>query len=136
MGEDARRARAKVAEEMFNRKRMEVQRVRQERQMNRVEVRSQLAEDFEQKREKRAMVKKREDEIRAAREAEKEKIEKLNEEQYLERVREKEAATRKKEKQVAKMEKIEMQLIQKLKNTQQLQQRAFYELENALNGDV
>jgi len=136
MGEEARRARAKNAEEMYNRKRMDVQRVRQERTMNRAEVRNQLAEEYEQKKEKRAIVKKREDDIRLAREAERAKIERKNENEYLTRVKEKELATKKKEKQVAKMEKVEMQLIQKLKNTQQLQQRAFYELENALNGDV
>ncbi len=50
------------------------------------------------------------------------------------RVREKELAIQKREKEVSKMEKVEMQLIQKLKNTQQLQQRAFFELESALNG--
>ena len=55
------------------------------------------------------------------------------EEKYLERVREKEKAIKKKEKMVSKMEREEMKLIQKLKNTQQLQQRAFYELDNALN---
>ena len=48
----------------------------------------------------------------------------------------KKEATRKKEKEVSRMEKVEMQLIQKLKNTQQLQQQAFKELENALNGDI
>jgi hypothetical protein len=52
------------------------------------------------------------------------------------RVQEKEQAARRKEKEVARMEKVEMQLIQKLKNTQQLQQRAFFELESALNGEV
>jgi hypothetical protein len=55
---------------------------------------------------------------------------------YLMRVQEKELAARRKEREVSRMEKVEMQLIQKLKNTQQLQQRAFYELENALNGEV
>ena len=64
------------------------------------------------------------------------RVEKMNEDMYLERVREKELAARRKQKEVGRMEKMEMQLIQKLKNTQQLQQRAFYELENALNGDV
>jgi hypothetical protein len=34
------------------------------------------------------------------------------------------------------LEKVEMKLIQKLRNTQQLQQQAFHELESALNGDV
>lgn len=136
MGESARRLRQKNAEDMYIRKRMDVQRVRQERQINRVEVRNQQAEEYLQKKEMRTAVKKREEDIRLAREKEKARIEKMNEESYLRRVQEKELATRKKEKVVSKMEKVEMQLIQKLKNTQQLQQRAFYELENALNGDV
>ena len=37
---------------------------------------------------------------------------------------------------LSSLEKVEMKLIQKLRNTQQLQQQAFHELESALNGDV
>jgi hypothetical protein len=136
MGEEARRARARNQETMYNAKRDLVQSVRQERQLHRVEVRTQQAEEFQQKRDKRAGVKKREDELRSIREQARAEAERANEEMYLKRVREKELETRRKEKQVSKMEKMEMQLIQKLKNTQQLQQRAFYELETALNGDV
>ncbi len=117
-------------------KRSDVQRVRHEKQLIRAEVRSQQAEEYQQRREMRAAVKKREEDIRLNREAERARIEKSNEDMYLMRVQEKESVIRRKEKEVSKMEKIEMQLIQKLKNTQQLQQRAFFELENALNGDV
>lgn len=81
-------------------------------------------------------VKTKEEQIRQAREAERARVEKMNEDMYLMRVQEKELAARRKEREVSRMEKVEMQLIQKLKNTQQLQQRAFYELENALNGEV
>jgi hypothetical protein len=136
MGESSRRTREKNMQEVYNRKREEVQRARQERQMNRVEVRTQQAEEYQQKMEIRSTVKKREEDIRIAREAERQRIDQVNKEMYEKRVHEKMLATRRKEKEVSKMEKMEMQLIQKLKNTQQLQQRAFYELENALNGDV
>lgn len=136
MGEEGRRARAKNLEEVYMRKRGDVLRVRQERQLNRAEVRQQQAEDYNAKREMRSAVKKREEDFRLAKQAEQMRVEKLNEDMYLERVREKELAARRKQKEVGRMEKMEMQLIQKLKNTQQLQQRAFYELENALNGDV
>ncbi len=127
---------------------------------------SQQADEYEHKKQLRAAVKQREEEIRDAREAERARIEKMNEDmcvlttfsyhcypshlktyllspayvspalrdRYLMRVREKELAIQKREKEVSKMEKVEMQLIQKLKNTQQLQQRAFFELESALNG--
>ena len=47
---------------------------------------------------------------------------------------EKETAAR--EKEVVKMERTEMQLIQKLKKTQVMQQQAFEDLEQALNGDL
>ncbi len=51
----------------------------------------------------------------------------LFQDMYMLRVQEKESATRRKEREVSRMEKVEMQLIQKLKNTQQLQQRvSFY----------
>jgi hypothetical protein len=136
LGESSRRARAKNLEDLYNKKRLDVQRIRQEKQLNRLEVRTQQAEEFQQKKDLRAAVKNREEDIRLAREAERARIEKMNEDMYMMRVQEKEAATRRKEREVSRMEKVEMQLIQKLKNTQQLQQRAFYELENALNGDV
>ena len=71
-----------------------------------------------------------------ARADEERRIAEQNEQKYNERVKARELATRKKEKEVSRMEKVEMQLIQKLKNTQQLQQQAFKELENALNGDI
>ena len=58
MGEEGRRARAKNLEDMYLRKRSEVLRVRQERQLNRAEVRQQQAEDYNSKREMRAVVKK------------------------------------------------------------------------------
>ena len=64
------------------------------------------------------------------------RIAEVNEKKYNQRVKDREVATRKKEKEVSRMERVEMQLIQKLKNTQQLQQQAFQELENALNGEV
>lgn len=40
-----------------------------------------------------------------------------------------------KEREVAKMEQMELELIQKLQNTQQEQKAAYAELENALGGE-
>jgi len=134
--ESARRARLKTIEAMYRKKRSDVQRVRQERQVNRAEARAQQQEEIQLKRERRAAIKKHEEDLKQQREDERIRIERENEQKYLARVREKEIEARRKEKEVSKLEKVEMQLIQKLKNTQQLQQQAFQELENALSGDV
>lgn len=79
-GENARRARAKNAEDIFNKKRQEVQQIRQEKQLHRTELRNQQADEFEHKKQLRAAVKQREEDIREARENERARIEKMNEE--------------------------------------------------------
>ena len=134
--ERARLARAKNLEQMYLTKRSDVQKLKQERKLIKDEVKEQRASELRRKEEKRYMIKKREEDIREARADEERRIAEVNEKKYNQRVKDREVATRKKEKEVSRMERVEMQLIQKLKNTQQLQQQAFQELENALNGEV
>jgi len=61
---------------------------------------------------------------------------KANRAHYEAKVKLENEETTKREKEVVKMERIEMQLIQKLKKTQVMQQQAFEDLEQALNGDL
>lgn len=134
--EEARRIKAQKMEEIFRSKRSQVEEVRQQRQENRAEVKLQQQQLIQMKQEKRALIKQHEEEMRIARELSKKELEDKNSAAYHSRVRKQEIAARRREKEVQKMEKMEMQLIQKLKNTHDIQQKAFQELDGALNGDL
>mmetsp|Transcript_11330 Transcript_11330/g.26218 ORF Transcript_11330/g.26218 Transcript_11330/m.26218 type:complete len:231 (+) Transcript_11330:126-818(+) len=136
MEERARRARAMQLDEMYRKKQQEVAVVKMEKVNNKEYVQKQNMMSLKEKKAKREAIKRHEEEIAAQRKAEKAAFEQANEEAYLRRVKTKHTETRRKEKQVTNLEKVEMKLIQKLRNTQQLQQQAFHELESALNGDV
>jgi len=134
--EEARRARAIKMEDIFRSKRSQVEEVRQQRQENRAEVKLQQQQLIQMKQEKRALIKEHEDELRLMREQSKKELEEKNEAAYLNRVKREHTIAKRRERQVQKMEKMEMQLIQKLKNTQDIQQKAFQELDGALNGEL
>lgn len=59
-------------------------------------------------------------------------LERIAKERAEKQIQEEETKARKKQIQVEKMEKMELQLIEKLKKTQTLQQKAYKELESAL----
>jgi hypothetical protein len=64
----------------------------------------------------------------------KQEIEKITRERAMEKVRAEEESIRKHEADVHEMERIELEMIQRLRNTQHLQKQAFEELEVALSG--
>ncbi|KAF1327118.1 hypothetical protein FI667_g7963, partial [Globisporangium splendens] len=64
----------------------------------------------------------------------KQEIEKMTKERAMEKVRAEEDLIRKREMEVQEMERMELELIQRLRNTQHLQKQAFEELEAALTG--
>lgn len=64
----------------------------------------------------------------------KQEIEKMTKERAMEKVRAEEDLIRKRETEVQEMERMELELIQRLRNTQHLQKQAFEELEAALTG--
>lgn len=64
----------------------------------------------------------------------KQDVDKLNRERALEKVRAEEEQARQHEAEVQEMERQELELIQRLRNTQHLQKQAFEELEAALSG--
>merc|ERR1711959_783188 len=74
--------------------------------------------------------------LRERKQQEMQGILKRNRKAYERKVKDEEKATLLREKEVARMEREEMKLIQKLKKTQVMQQQAFEDLENALNGDL
>ena len=92
--------------------------------------------DVVEKQRKRAEVKEHEAKLRERKQQEMQGILKRNRKAYERKVKEEEKATLLREKEVARMEREEMKLIQKLKKTQVMQQQAFEDLENALNGDL
>lgn len=94
-----------------------------------------------QKREDLLDAVRRKDEVATQKEALKAKkrmlqqeLEKLSKERAGEKVRAEEELTRKHESEVHEMERLELELIQRLRNTQHMQKQAFEELEAALTG--
>lgn len=134
--EESRRNRQRQIEAIQAAKRDEVYKVREEAARAREEIRHQKLEDIIQKQQQRAVIKKREDELRLKREAERQQVLEVNRRNYEDRVNKQVVETVDKERQVMKMERTEMQLIQRLKKTQIIQQQAFEDLEHALNGDL
>ena len=89
-----------------------------------------------EKQEKRAAIKQHEDEVKRRREQERQEVLRANRAHYDVKVKQEIDETAVREKEVVRMERVEMQLIQKLKKTQIIQQQAFEDLEQALNGDL
>ncbi|KAJ8600193.1 hypothetical protein CTAYLR_001981 [Chrysophaeum taylorii] len=134
--EQARKHRQKQARAILAAKRDEVHRVREEAAKAREDIRTQRLEDVIEKQHRRAVIKQHEDEVRRKRDVERKHAIEANKRNYEERVAQQLIETQDKERQVMKMERKEMQLIQKLKKTQIMQQQAFEDLEHALNGDL
>ena len=134
--EEMRRARAAQVAAVHDRKKVEVAKVRDEAAQWREEIRAKRLEDIVTKQQRRLEIKAREDELREKREAERKKIMEQNRRAYEEKILAQEKESEAKEKEVLKMERVEMRLIQQLKKTQVMQQHAFEDLEQALNGDL
>ena len=113
-----------------------VREARSEAAQARDEIRAEQLADVVEKQRKRAEVKEHEAKLRERKQQEMQGILKRNRKAYERKVKEEERATLLREKEVARMEREEMKLIQKLKKTQVMQQQAFEDLENALNGDL
>ena len=113
-----------------------VREARSEAAQARDEIRAEQLADVVEKQRKRAEVKEHEAKLRERKQQEMQGILKRNRKAYERKVKEEEKATLLREKEVARMEREEMKLIQKLKKTQVMQQQAFEDLENALNGDL
>merc|ERR1711981_1534179 len=113
-----------------------VREARSEAAHARDEIRAEQLADVVEKQRKRAEVKEHEAKLRERKQQEMQGILKRNRKAYERKVKEEEKATLLREKEVARMEREEMKLIQKLKKTQVMQQQAFEDLENALNGDL
>jgi len=117
-------------------KRCDVHAVREEAARAREEIRIQRLDDVVAKQEKRAAIKQHEDEVKRRRNQERVDVLRSNRAHYEHKVKQEVEETAVREKEVVRMERVEMQLIQKLKKTQIIQQQAFEDLEQALNGDL
>mmetsp|Transcript_14912 Transcript_14912/g.26504 ORF Transcript_14912/g.26504 Transcript_14912/m.26504 type:complete len:231 (-) Transcript_14912:384-1076(-) len=129
----ARRNRAQQVERMFKEKKEKVQAVRQEKQLMRRELLGMRESDVVQNRRRREEVLAQEQQLREMRERERALKLEQNKKNYEEKVKNEHQESKAKEKEVEQLERVEMELIQKLKSTQLLQQNAYSELENALN---
>ena len=117
-------------------KRNDVHAVREEAARAREEIRIQRLNDVVEKQEKRAAIKQHEDELKRRRAQERHDVLRANRRDYEDKVAKEVEETNVREREVVRMERIEMNLIQKLKKTQIIQQQAFEDLEQALNGDL
>ena len=117
-------------------KREDVHAVREEAARAREEIRVQRLNDVVEKQEKRAAIKQHEDEVKRRRAAERRDVLRANRRDYEDKVAREVEETAVREREVVRMERVEMNLIQKLKKTQIIQQQAFEDLEQALNGDL
>mmetsp|Transcript_13611 Transcript_13611/g.17933 ORF Transcript_13611/g.17933 Transcript_13611/m.17933 type:complete len:245 (+) Transcript_13611:207-941(+) len=131
--EIARRNRAAQIEKMYKEKRQKVNEVRQEKQNIRRELMDQRENEVLKNRRQREYIVAHEQEVRERRERERQQKLEENKVNYECKVKQQHFESRQKEKEVEKLERIEMELIQKLKSTQLLQQNAYSELESALN---
>jgi hypothetical protein len=133
---EARRNRQLAMQHVQQLKFAKVREARSEAAHARDEIRAEQLADVVEKQRKRAEVKEHEAKLRERKQQEMQGILKRNRKAYERKVKEEEKATLLREKEVARMEREEMKLIQKLKKTQVMQQQAFEDLENALNGDL
>eukprot|EP00903_Cladosiphon_okamuranus_P009870 g9376.t1 len=130
--ETARLNRIRIYHELATARRNGVAQVRQQKQQIRQDIISMRQDHVRENREKRSDIKQREEEARHARLEDRARLVEESRRSYEERVRREEDEIAAREQEVARMEQKELSLIQQLKSTQALQQRAYQELETAL----
>ncbi|CAN0036442.1 unnamed protein product [Pylaiella littoralis] len=130
--EMARQNRIRICHELAAARRNGVAQVRQQKQRIRQDIISMRQDHVRENREKRSDIKQREEEARTARLEDRARLVEESRRSYEDRVRREEDEIAAREHEVARMEQKELSLIQQLKSTQALQQRAYQELEAAL----
>ncbi|CAM9400127.1 unnamed protein product, partial [Ectocarpus fasciculatus] len=130
--ETARLNRIRIYHELAAARKNSVAQVRQQKQQIRQDIITMRQDHVRENREKRSDIKQREEEARNARLEGRARLVEESRRSYEDRVRREEDEIAAREQEVARMEQKELSLIQQLKNTQALQQRAYQELEAAL----
>ncbi|CAM9096059.1 unnamed protein product [Hapterophycus canaliculatus] len=131
--EMARKNRIRIYHELAAARKNGVAQVRQQKQRIRQDIINMRQDHVRENREKRSDIKQREEEARHARLEGRARLVEESRRSYEDRVRREEDEIAAREQEVARMEQKELSLIQQLKSTQALQQRAYQELEAALS---
>ncbi|KAF0687585.1 Aste57867_20704 [Aphanomyces stellatus] len=115
-------------------KRSEAQQLKEDKQKWRQFTENKKRLELEEAVRRREDVLKQENQLKRTRQVKQMEVERANRERAESIIRREEQATHDKEMEVQEMERLEMELIQRLRNTQHLQKQAYEELENALSG--
>ncbi|RHY10198.1 hypothetical protein DYB37_001315 [Aphanomyces astaci] len=115
-----------IDQQILDQKRSDAQQLKEDKQKWRQFTEHKKRLELEEAVRRREDVLKQENQLKRARQAKQERADNI--------IRREEQAFLDKEVEVQEMERLEMELIQRLRNTQHLQKQAYEELENALGG--
>ncbi|RQM28102.1 hypothetical protein B5M09_007181 [Aphanomyces astaci] len=115
-----------IDQQILDQKRSDAQQLKEDKQKWRQFTEQKKRLELEEAVRRREDVLKQENQLKRARQAKQERADNI--------IRREEQAFLDKEVEVQEMERLEMELIQRLRNTQHLQKQAYEELENALGG--
>ncbi|ETV66129.1 hypothetical protein H257_17290 [Aphanomyces astaci] len=123
-----------IDQQILDQKRSDAQQLKEDKQKWRQFTEQKKRLELEEAVRRREDVLKQENQLKRARQAKQMEVERANKERADNIIRREEQAFLDKEVEVQEMERLEMELIQRLRNTQHLQKQAYEELENALGG--
>ncbi|KDO34977.1 hypothetical protein SPRG_01039 [Saprolegnia parasitica CBS 223.65] len=119
---------------ILEQKRTEAQQLKEDKQKWRQYTETKKRQELEDAMRRHDDIVKQQDQLRRTKRTKQAELERANKARADGIVKREEQVFHEKELEVQEMEKLEMELIQRLRNTQHLQKQAYEELENALNG--
>ncbi|TMW63479.1 hypothetical protein Poli38472_002420 [Pythium oligandrum] len=131
---DSLQKKKEVADQITEARRHEAQQLKEEKQKWREITEKKKREELLEAIRKKEEIVLQKEMLKTKKMLQKQEIEKITKERAQEKLRIEEENTRKHENEVQEMERLELELIQRLRNTQHLQKQAFEELEAALSG--
>ncbi|RLN89303.1 hypothetical protein BBJ28_00011314 [Nothophytophthora sp. Chile5] len=123
-----------ISQQLTEARRCEAQQLKEDKQRWKEIMDRQKRDELHDAIRRKEEVENQKEALRAKKMQHKQDVDKLNRERALEKLRAEEEQTRQREAEVQDMERQELELIQRLRNTQHLQKQAFEELEAALSG--
>ncbi|ETW06285.1 hypothetical protein H310_02578 [Aphanomyces invadans] len=123
-----------IDQQILEQKRSDAQQLKEDKQKWRQFTENKKRLELEEAVRRREDVLKQENQLKRARQVKQMEVERANKERADSIIRREEQACLDKEQEVQEMERLEMELIQRLRNTQHLQKQAYEELEQALSG--
>ncbi|OQS03841.1 U3 small nucleolar RNA-associated protein [Thraustotheca clavata] len=120
--------------QILDQKRLEAQQLKEDKQKWRQYTEMKKRQELEDAIRRREDIVKQQDHLRRTKQTKQAELERANKQRADSIIKREEQVYHEKELEVQEMEKLEMELIQRLRNTQHLQKQAYEELENALNG--